>query len=97
MQEVGGIRGSSRLAEQRAVSGPPTSDDGNQPERHAHGDQYKATDFKVPGAGTLTMTYTPADGGEPIEVEDDRYPADGRIAMGMYNYADSITDFPTAS
>ena len=36
--------------------------------RHAHADQYKATDFKVPGAGTLTMTYTPADGSEPMRV-----------------------------
>ena len=34
--------------------------------RHAHGDQYKATNFKVPGAGTLTITFTPEDGGEPI-------------------------------
>src|SRR6201985_1105099 len=36
--------------------------------RHAHGDQYKATDFKVPGPGTLTLTYTPADRGAPMEV-----------------------------
>src|ERR671918_2235388 len=35
--------------------------------RHAHADQYRATDFKVPGAGTLAMTYTPADGGEPLQ------------------------------
>ena len=37
--------------------------------RHAHGDQYKATDFVVPGPGTVTITYTPADGGEPMELE----------------------------
>ena len=35
--------------------------------RHAFGDQYKATDFVVPGKGTLTMTFTPADGGKPVE------------------------------
>ena len=37
--------------------------------RHAHGDQYKATDFKVPGAGTVTMTFTPADGSEPMQFD----------------------------
>src|SRR4249919_280201 len=37
--------------------------------RHAHADQYKATDFKVKGAGTLTMTFTPSDGGEPQRFE----------------------------
>src|SRR6476469_2174015 len=41
--------------------------------RHAHGDQYKATDFKVPGAGTLTMTYVPDDGSEPMEFEVAQY------------------------
>ncbi len=64
--------------------------------RHAHGDQYKATDFVVPGPGTLTMTYTPQDGSEPIEFEVAQYPAGG-IAMGMYNYDDSIRDFARAS
>jgi isocitrate dehydrogenase len=62
--------------------------------RHAHGDQYKATDFKVPGAGTVTMTFTPADGGgEPMEFEVAKYGADGGVAMGMFNYNDSIRDF----
>ena len=65
--------------------------------RHAHGDQYKATDFKVPGAGTLTITYTPDDGSEPMEIEVAKYPEGGGIAMGMYNYADSIRDFARAS
>jgi isocitrate dehydrogenase len=65
--------------------------------RHAHGDQYKATDFKVPGAGTVTMTYTPADGSQPVEMEIANYGADGGVAMGMYNFNDSIRDFARAS
>src|SRR6187401_1477939 len=43
--------------------------------RHAHGDQYKATDFVVPGPGTLTMTYTPKDGGKPVEMKIFDFPA----------------------
>jgi isocitrate dehydrogenase len=65
--------------------------------RHAHGDQYKATDFKVPGPGTLTMTYQPADGGEPMEFEVANYPEGGGVAVGMYNYRKSIEDFARAS
>lgn len=65
--------------------------------RHAHGDQYKATDFKVPGAGTVTITYTPADGGEPVEMEVADFPEDGGVAVGMYNYRRSIEDFARAS
>ncbi len=65
--------------------------------RHAHGDQYKATDFKVPGPGTLTVTYTPADGGEPMEFEVANYPEGGGVAMSMYNYRSSIEDFARAS
>ncbi len=65
--------------------------------RHAHGDQYKATDFKVPGAGTVTMTWTPADGSEPKTMTVADYPAHGGVAMGMYNYMDSIRDFARAS
>lgn len=65
--------------------------------RHAHADQYKATDFKVKGPGTLTMTYTPADGGAPLQFEVAKYGADGGVAMGMYNYNDSIRDFARAS
>jgi len=64
--------------------------------RHAHGDQYKATDFVVPGAGTVTMTYTPDDGSKPIEYEVAKFPGGG-VAMGMYNFDDSIRDFARAS
>ena len=65
--------------------------------RHAHGDQYKATNFKVPGAGQLTITFTPEDGGEPIQHVVANYPADGGVAMGMFNFNDSIADFARAS
>jgi isocitrate dehydrogenase len=65
--------------------------------RHAHGDQYKATDFKVPGKGTVTITWTPADGGEPQTMTVADYPENGGVAMGMYNYMDSIRDFARAS
>ncbi len=65
--------------------------------RHAHGDQYKATDFKVSGAGTVTMTYTPADGSAPQTMQVAEYPATGGVAMGMYNYIDSIRDFARSS
>jgi isocitrate dehydrogenase len=64
--------------------------------RHAHADQYKATDFVVPGPGKVTMTYTPADGGAPMEFEVAKF-AGGGVAMGMYNYDDSIRDFARAS
>jgi isocitrate dehydrogenase len=64
--------------------------------RHAHGDQYKATDFVVPGAGKVTITYTPADGGEPMELTVADF-AGGGVAMGMYNFDDSIRDFARAS
>ena len=65
--------------------------------RHAHGDQYKATDYKVPGAGTVTMTYVPADGSQPVEMTIAEFGADGGVAMGMYNFNDSIRDFARAS
>jgi isocitrate dehydrogenase len=64
--------------------------------RHAHGDQYKATDFVVPGPGTVTITYTPDDGGAPMEFEVAKFPGGG-VTMGMYNYDDSIRDFARAS
>jgi len=64
--------------------------------RHAYGDQYRATDFLVPGAGTLTMTFTPADGAAPMEFEVFKFP-DAGVAMGMYNLDESIRDFARAS
>src|SRR5215213_6061977 len=64
--------------------------------RHAHGDQYKATDYKVPGAGTLTLTYTPKDGSEPVELDVYDFPGGG-ISMAMYNLDDSIREFARAS
>ena len=65
--------------------------------RHAHGDQYKATDYKVPGAGTVMMTYIPAVGSEPVEMKIADFGDDGGVTMGMYNYNDSIRDFARAS
>ncbi|HKN99764.1 MAG TPA: NADP-dependent isocitrate dehydrogenase [Pseudonocardiaceae bacterium] len=65
--------------------------------RHAHADQYKATDFKVPGPGTVTISYTPADGGEPMEFEVAQFPEGGGVAMAMFNYRKSIEDFARAS
>ena len=65
--------------------------------RHAHGDQYKAQNFKVPGAGTVTMTYAPADGSAPMEFEVATYGPDGGVAMGMFNFTKSIEDFARAS
>jgi isocitrate dehydrogenase len=64
--------------------------------RHAHGDQYKATDFVVPGPGTVTITYTPADGSAPMEMEVAKFTGGG-VSMGMYNFDDSIRDFARAS
>ncbi|MGM0560670.1 MAG: NADP-dependent isocitrate dehydrogenase [Pseudomonadota bacterium] len=60
--------------------------------RHAYGDQYKATDFTVPGPGKLTITYTPDDGGEPVTREVHNFPGSG-VAMGMYNEDESIRGF----
>jgi isocitrate dehydrogenase len=64
--------------------------------RHAHGDQYKATDFRVPGPGTVTINFVPEGGGEPINLEVAKFTGSG-IAMGMYNFDDSIRDFARAS
>jgi isocitrate dehydrogenase len=64
--------------------------------RHAFGDQYRATDLVVPGAGSLTLTYTPTNGAKPIELDVYDFPSGG-VAMAMYNLDDSIRDFARAS
>jgi isocitrate dehydrogenase len=64
--------------------------------RHAFGDQYRATDMVVPGEGKLTLTFTPKDGSEPIELEVYDFPGGG-VALAMYNLDDSIRDFARAS
>ena len=64
--------------------------------RHAFGDQYRATDLVVPGEGTLTLSFTPKNGGEPIELNVYDFPGGG-VAMAMYNLDDSIRDFARAS
>jgi isocitrate dehydrogenase len=64
--------------------------------RHAHGDQYKAQNFVVPGPGKVTVTYTPDDGGEPMEFDVAQFTGGG-VALGMYNFDDSIRDFARAS
>lgn len=64
--------------------------------RHAFGDQYRATDLKIPGPGKLTLTYAPADGSAPMEMNVYDFPSSG-VAMTMYNRDDSIRDFARAS
>ncbi|MGW1704468.1 NADP-dependent isocitrate dehydrogenase [Streptomyces sp. NPDC002206] len=64
--------------------------------RHAFGDQYCATDLKIPVPGTLTMTFTPKDGSEPVEVEVHEFP-DAGVALSMYNHDESIRDFARTS
>ena len=64
--------------------------------RHAFGDQYRATDLVVPSEGKLTLTFTPKDGGEPIELDVYDFPGPG-IAVAMYNLDESIRDFARAS
>ena len=63
--------------------------------RHAFGDQYKATDFRIPGRGSLTVTFTPEDGGQPIEHLVYDYPGAG-VAQVQYNLDQSIADFARA-
>ncbi len=62
--------------------------------RHAFGDQYRATDFKIPGPGTLTMTFTPKNG-KPVTYEVYQFEGAG-VALGMYNLDDSIIGFARA-
>jgi isocitrate dehydrogenase len=64
--------------------------------RHAHADQYAATDFVVPGPGTVTISFTPDGEGEPMQFQVAKF-AGGGVAMGMYNFDDSIRDFARAS
>jgi isocitrate dehydrogenase len=64
--------------------------------RHAFGDQYRATDIKVPGEGALTLTFTPKDGSAPMELNVFDFPGSG-VALAMYNLDDSIRDFARAS
>ncbi|MEX2201843.1 MAG: NADP-dependent isocitrate dehydrogenase, partial [Dongiaceae bacterium] len=63
--------------------------------RHAFGDQYRATEMKVPGKGRLTMRFEPDGGGAPVEMEVFRFPESG-VAMSMYNLDDSIRGFARA-
>jgi isocitrate dehydrogenase len=63
--------------------------------RHAFGDQYRATDFKVPGPGKLTMTFTPTGGGKAVTYDVFDFPEPG-IALGMYNLDESIRGFAKA-
>jgi isocitrate dehydrogenase len=64
--------------------------------RHAFGDQYRATDFVVPGPGKLTLSYVPDDGGAPITREVFHFPGGG-VALAMYNLDESIRGFARAS
>src|SRR5437899_3560589 len=64
--------------------------------RHAHGDQYRATDFVIPGPGRVTITFQPADESEPLEFQVADFPGGG-VAMGMYNFDESIRDFARAT
>ena len=66
--------------------------------RHAHGDQYRATDFVVPGPGRVTISYQPeeASGVEGFELEVTRF-SGGGVALGMYNFDSSIRDFARAT
>ena len=63
--------------------------------RHGFGDQYKATEILFPGPGTVKLTYTPADGGPPIEKEVFKAPGGG-VTMAMFNLDDSIRGFARA-
>jgi isocitrate dehydrogenase len=65
--------------------------------RHAHGDQYRATDFVVPAAGEVRISFVPDEAGiEPMEFQVARFDGGG-VAMGMYNFDDSISDFARAT
>ena len=63
--------------------------------RHAFGDQYRATDVAIPGPGTLTLSFAPAGGGEPVTYTVNEFEGPG-VALGMFNLDASITDFARA-
>jgi isocitrate dehydrogenase len=65
--------------------------------RHAFGDQYRATDTKIPGRGRLTLNFQPENGAEPMELDVFEFPEGGGVAMAMYNLDESIRDFARAS
>ncbi|XP_034287847.2 isocitrate dehydrogenase [NADP] cytoplasmic [Pantherophis guttatus] len=65
--------------------------------RHAYGDQYRATDFVVPGPGKVEMTYTPVDGSKPVTYLVHNFESCGGVALGMYNLDQSIKDFAHSS
>lgn len=65
--------------------------------RHAYGDQYKATDFVVPGEGKIEIKFTPANGGEPINHTVFEFKDGGGVALSMYNVDKSIVDFAHSS
>ncbi|KAI8070559.1 isocitrate dehydrogenase [NADP] [Gilbertella persicaria] len=64
--------------------------------RHAHGDQYRATDFVAPGPGTFEIVYTPADGSEPKKMQVFEFQSSGGVGMAMYNTDESIEGFAHA-
>lgn len=64
--------------------------------RHAHGDQYKAQDLVIPGAGTLELVYKPSDGGAEVRTKVFDYKNSG-VALAMYNTDESITGFAHSS
>ncbi len=65
--------------------------------RHAYGDIYRATETKIPGAGKVTLTYQPADGGAPQVMEVHDFKPGGGVAMAIHNTRESITGFARAS
>ncbi|HEY9323958.1 MAG TPA: NADP-dependent isocitrate dehydrogenase, partial [Agromyces sp.] len=64
--------------------------------RHAFGDQYRATELRIPGAGTLALSFTPADGSDPVDLEVHHFPGPG-VALGMVNLDESIREFARAA
>lgn len=65
--------------------------------RHAHADQYKATDFVVPGPGKVEIVYTPADGSKPVKYLVHNFSNEGGVSMGMFNTDESIRNFAHSS